>query len=121
VKALFISFPASDYAASKEFYEDVIGLAIDRESDGGPHRFTNYDLGGLSLKLFEWTEKWHGSGHSGLFIETGQLDEVIERVRSNGGKAFGVIVQSWGRRSCTVRDPFGNLFELIDANMKGDA
>lgn len=121
MKALFISFPAADYSASKKFYEDVIGLTTVRESDDGPHRFTNYDLGGLTLKIFEWTEKWYGAGHSGLFIETEKIDQVVDRVRSNCDTTFEIVVHSWGGRSCTVRDPFGNLFDLIDANMKGDA
>jgi len=110
VKALFISFPAADYEASKAFYENVIGLPVDRESDDGPHRFTNYKLGGLVRKIIEWADEWHGAGHSGLFIETEELDSVIDRVRTKGGG-----------RSCTVQDPFGNLFDLIDANMNGDA
>ena len=121
MKALFTSFPASDYATSKDFYENSIGLTIAREFNDGPHRATNYDLGGMQLKIFEWTEEWHGSGHSGLFIETNRLDEVVERIRERGGETFDIVVHAWGGRSCTVRDPFGNLFDLIDANMKGDA
>ena len=70
MKALFTSFPASAYAASKDFYENSLGLPVLRESLDGSHRFTNYDLGG---------------------------------------------------RCCTIKDPFGNLFDLIDARMKGDA
>ncbi len=121
MKALFTSFPASDFAASKDFYENSLGLQIVREFEGGPHRATNYELGGPVLKIFEWTEKWHGSGHSGLFIETDQLDEVVKRIRDRGGKTFEIVVHPWGGRCCTVQDPFGNLFDLIDANMKGDA
>ena len=121
MKALFISFPASDYAASKRFYESTLGLRVARESLHGPHRFTNYDLGGPVLKVFEWTEKWHGSGHSGLFIETDDLDAAVERIAGSDGAARDIVVHAWGGRCCTVSDPFGNLFDLIDANMKGDA
>lgn len=45
MKALFTSFPASDYPASTRFYEDTVGLPVARRFDGQPHRFTNYDLG----------------------------------------------------------------------------
>ena len=121
MKALFTSFPAADYAASKDFYENSVGLQIVREFEGGPHRATNFDLGRTVLKIFEWTEEWHGSGHSGLFIETDQLDEVVERIRTRGGKTADIIVHSWGGRCCTVQDPFGNRFDLIDANMKGES
>lgn len=121
MRALFISFPAGDYAASKAFYENGLGLAVMRESLDGPHRFTNYDLGGVVLKLFEWKEKWHGVGHSGLFIETDRMDAVIEKIRHHGGEPHDIVVHAWGGRCCTVRDPFGNLFDLIDAHQKGDA
>ena len=121
MQALFISFPAADYASSKLFYEKSVGLTPLRESTDGPHRFTNYDLGGPVLKVFEWTEPWHGSGHSGLFIETEDLDEVVSRIREQGGYARDIVVHAWGGRCATIKDPFGNLFDLIDANQKGDA
>ena len=121
MKALFISFPASEYERSKAFYEDSVGLSPLRESTAGPHRFTNYCLGGPVLKIFEWTEPWYGSGHSGLFIETEHLDTVVARIRENGGEAGDIVVHAWGGRCCTIRDPFGNLFDLIDSNIKGDA
>ncbi|MEM8844146.1 MAG: glyoxalase superfamily protein [Pseudomonadota bacterium] len=121
MKALFTSFPASDYEKSKEFYEKVIGLTIQREYEGQPHRFTNYDLGGMTLKLYEWTEKYYGSGHSGLFIETSEIDKVVDRVNDFGAKTSGIVLHEWGGRCCSVTDPFGNIFDLIDENQKGEA
>ena len=121
MKALFVSFPASDYAASTHFYESTVGLVPLRESVDGPHRFTNYDLGGPVLKIFEWTEPWHGSGHSGLFIATSDLDETVDRIRQDGGVLRDIEVHAWGGRCATVRDPFGNLFDLIDERQTGDA
>ena len=61
MKALFTSFPASDYIASKKYYEEAIGLRALREYEGTPHRFTNYDLKGTVLKVYEWTENYYGS------------------------------------------------------------
>ena len=121
MKALFISFPASDYEKSKQFYENIIGLNIQREFEGEAHRFTNYDLGGMTLKLYEWTKKYYGSGHSGLFIETNKLDEIVNRIQSNGARTSGIVNHEWGGRCCSVTDPFGNIFDLIDSNKKGDA
>lgn len=120
MNALFVSFPASDYLASKYFYEQAVGLRISREHEGEPHRFTNYDIGGLFLKLYEWTEPYYGSGHSGLFIETDTLDTTIKRVRSYGAKTTEITVHKWGGRCCSITDPFGNIFDLIDSNQKGN-
>ena len=55
MKALFTSFPSSDYPASKRFYEEAVGLRVLRDFDGGPQRFTNYDLDAMVLKIYEWT------------------------------------------------------------------
>lgn len=121
MRALFISFPASDYQQSKRFYEEAVGLTIQREFDGEPHRFTNYDLGGMLLKLYEWTEPYYGSGHSGLFIETEELDTAVQRIRDYGAKTTEIQVHGWGGRCCSVTDPFGNIFDLIDVKQKGNA
>jgi predicted enzyme related to lactoylglutathione lyase len=119
MKALFISFPAADYFASKRFYEEAVGLTIENVFEGQPHRFTNYDLGGLLLKVYEWTDPYFGSGHSGLFIETADLDTVIKRIQAYGAKTTDITVHQWGGRSCSVTDPFGNIFDLIDSHQKG--
>ncbi len=120
MKALFTSFPAADYAASKQFYEQVVGLTVLDEFVGKPHRFTNYDLGGMILKVYEWKEKYYGSGHSGLFIETDKLDSVVERIRAAGEKTTEITVHAWGGRSSSITDPFGNIFDLIDSDQKGN-
>ncbi|MGA0254101.1 MAG: VOC family protein [Bacteroidetes bacterium] len=120
MKALFISFHAKDYLASKHFYEVVLGLHVQREHAGPPHRFTNYDLGGTLLKVYEWTEPYHGSGHSGLFLATESLDHVVDRLEKAGVTHRGIRVHDWGGRSCSVFDPSGNIFDLIDAHQQGD-
>ena len=120
MKALFTSFPAADYALSKRFYEEAVGLPVLREHKGPPHRFTNYDLGGVVLKVYEWTEPWYGRGHSGLFIATADLDAALARIRDFGGKTTPAVVQTWGGRSSSVTDPFGNIFDLIDENETGN-
>lgn len=120
MRALFTSFHASDYAASKHFYEDVLGFKIAREFNGEPHRFTNYNLDGMVLKVYEWTEPYFGSGHSGLFIETKNLDNVVAAVQEFGAATTDIEVHEWGGRSCSVTDPAGNIFDLIDANQKGN-
>ncbi|HSG64858.1 MAG TPA: VOC family protein [Gammaproteobacteria bacterium] len=120
MRVLFISFPAANYASSKRFYEQAVGLVVLREHEGAPHRFTDYDVGGTVLKLYEWTKPFHGSGHSGLFIATDDLEGAVERVRRFGAKATDIDIMSWGGRCASVTDPFGNIFDLIDAQQVGD-
>ena len=53
MRALFTSFPASDYETSTRFYEQAVCLKVLREFDGRPHRFKNYDLGGMALNVYD--------------------------------------------------------------------
>lgn len=101
---LFTSSPASGYVASKRFYEAAVGLQPVREALGRPHRDANYDLRGPT-------------GHSDLFSETAELDEVVARIDAGGYRIFDT---SCGGRTCIVEDPFGNRFDLIDADRPGD-
>lgn len=48
------------------------------------------------------------------------LDEIDWRIRERGGRTFEISVPPRGGRCCTAGDPFGNRFDLIGANMKGD-
>jgi len=58
----------------------------------------------LIMKLYEWTEKYHGSGHSGLFIETNELDDVVNRVNRSGAEANDIVIHEWGGRCCSVTE-----------------
>ena len=121
MKALFTSFQASNYTESKRFYESAIGLPVIPKYEEEPHRFTNYNLDGMSLKVYEWLDPYYGSGHSGLFIETEDLDDSVERIQKFGGKVTDIEVYKWGGRCSSITDPYGIIFSLIDSNQKGDA
>ena len=72
------------------------------------------------LKVYEWTEPFHGSGHSGLFVKTHNLDSLVARLEAAGVEHRDIRVHDWGGRSCSVFDPSGNIFDLIDAGQIGN-
>ena len=51
-----------------------------------------------------------------VFIETDDLDGAVNRIRSFDGKTTNIVVHKWGGRCCSVTDPLGNNFDLIDAD-----
>jgi hypothetical protein len=75
----------------------------------------------MALKLHDWTEKYQGHIHSGLFSETDDLDGAVDRSRKFDGKTTEIVVHQWGGRCCSETDPFGNIFDPIEANQKGAA
>ena len=112
--------PASDYSASKHFYENILSLTPVSEHDGEPHRYTDYDLGSAILKVYEWLESWHAGHYTSFMLETDDLDGVLTRVEAAGYEAHPAEITRWGGRIAAVRDPFGNILNLLDGNQPGD-
>ncbi len=113
-KAGFIAFPASDFEASLVFYRDHLGLPILKEGTDAFARFAHFDCPGLGIHLYEWTQPFHRA-HTGLQLYVEDVDLLYEAllkkgVRFNGG----VREEPWGGRVVTIRDPDGNLFDLLN-------
>jgi len=114
VKLAFLSVPARDYDTSKAFYEDILGLTVIEEYDGAPHRFTDYQLGDSCLKVYEWLEPWHAGHFTSFMMSTPDLDGLLEKVAAAGYEARSPEITGWGGRIAAVKDPFGNILNLLD-------
>ena len=119
MKALFVSFLASNYDTSVGFYRNAVGLALLRESEARPHRFINFDLGGLILKVFEWIYPWHGTGLQACSLKRNPLMIAWPELGTVMGRQW-LSSTTHGPPCCTVRGPFSDLFDLIDAHQTGD-
>lgn len=116
MKLAFLSVPANDFVASKSFYEDILGLTVIEEFDGSPHRYTDYQLGTACLKVYEWLEPWHAGHFTSFMISTSDLDSVLAKVAAAGFEARPPEITGWGGRIAAIRDPFGNILNLLDEN-----
>jgi len=111
VKRIVADFAVSDPSAAKRFYKDVLGLDI------------VMDLGWIvtlgtaerqTVQVTFATEGGSGAPVPDLSIEVDDLDAVHRRVRKARIKVeYGPANEPWGVRRFFVRDPFGNLVNIL--------
>lgn len=115
-KAAFIALPASDFKASTVFYRDLLGLPVVAEGEDAFSRFVHFDCGGFGIHIYEWTKPFHRA-HTGLQLYVEDVDSLYLELKFQGVKFHGEVSdQPWGGRVVTVRDPDGNLFDLLNAD-----
>jgi len=124
-KAAFIAFPASDIEASLVFYRDLLDLPIVAEGKDAFSRFAHFDCGGFGIHLYEW-KKPFSRAHTGLQLYVADVDSLYEELISQGVAFNGCVRdEPWVGRVVTVRDPDGNLFDLLNGDyeeiLKGTA
>ena len=116
LKAAFIAFPASDFKASLVFYRDLLNLPILADGTDALSRFAHFDCGGFGIHLYEWTKPFIRA-HTGLQLYVADVDALYQELTSNGVQFNGSVRdEPWGGRVATVRDPDGNLFDLLNAD-----
>jgi catechol 2,3-dioxygenase-like lactoylglutathione lyase family enzyme len=115
-KAAFIALPASDFEASLVFYRDLLDLPVIAEGTDAFSRFAHFDCGGFGIHLYEWTKPFNRA-HTGLQLYVEDVDSLYQELTSNGVVFIGCVRdEPWGGRVVTVRDPDGNLFDLLNAD-----
>lgn len=105
------NLPAPDPAALARFYGEVFGL--DAHTDMGWIAFLSApDEGPARLQLA--SEGGSGTGLPAVSIEVDDLDEAIGRVRAAGAEpVYGPVTEPWGVRRFYLRDPAGNLLNVL--------
>ncbi|MGJ8651742.1 MAG: flotillin-like FloA family protein [Opitutaceae bacterium] len=115
-RAGFIAFPASDFEASLIFYRDHLGLRISKEGEDDFSRYTHFDCRGLGIHLYEWTKPFNRA-HTGLQLYVQDVDALYAELQEKGVTFNGAVRdEPWGGRVVTVRDPDGNLFDLLNSD-----
>ena len=115
----------SDVDACFRFYRDVLGLAVLEAPEGGPYGALkagpDVAIGIFRRDLMSAAIASEAARRSGeedrvaLILEVDDIDNVVAKVASAGS----AVVQSptdrpeWGLRTAHVRDPDGNLIELM--------
>lgn len=113
-KAGFIAFPAADFEASLIFYRDHLGLPLLKEGRDDFSRFARFDCPGLQIHVYEWTNDFNRA-HTGLQLYVQDVDALYTELKELGVQFNGSVRdEAWGGRVATVRDPDGNLFDLLN-------
>ena len=108
------NLPAPDPAALAAFYQDVFGLELD------------FDMGWIvflgtqterPLRLQIASEGGSGTDLPAISIGVDDLDEALARVRAAGVEPeYGPVVEPWGVHRFYLRDPAGNLVNVVTHN-----
>lgn len=131
-----VGFTVSDLETTVEFYRDVLGLEVlDRFEvsgqafetvtglEGASGRFAHLDAGDVRLELVEYEPagepledsdlNQRGAAHVGLTVDdlesvSAGLPDEVETLSDPQTTASGTTL-------CFIRDPEGNLVELLEA------
>lgn len=113
-KAGFIAFPAADFEASVIFYRDLLELPVLTEGVDNFSKFMHFDCGNFGIHVYEWKKEFNRA-HTGLQLYVEDVDALYAELKSSGVKFNGEVRdEPWGGRVVTVRDPDGNLFDLLN-------
>jgi catechol 2,3-dioxygenase-like lactoylglutathione lyase family enzyme len=106
-----LSLPVSDQDRARDFYVDVLGFELLRDTEMQPGmRWVQVAPpgGGTTITLVTWFDSMPAGSYRGLVLETDDVDADVERLRGLGlDFPDGIQEQPWGR-FVTLADPDGN-------------
>lgn len=111
VKRIVANLAAPDPQAVAAFYQDIFGL--DLLMDHGWIKTWGTD-GQMPIQLSAASEGGSGTPVPQLSIEVDDLEAALARVRKAGvAIEYGPADEPWGLRRFYVRDPLGNLINVL--------
>jgi predicted enzyme related to lactoylglutathione lyase len=103
-----------DLQRSREFYRDVLGLAIYREFGEGPQRGTVFFLGGGLLELSGQAQQPAGDAIA-LWLQVRDVDATHEELAGRGVEVLREPrTEPWGLREMWVADPDGVRIAVVE-------
>lgn len=114
VTRIIPNLPAEDPAALAGFYARVFGLEVE------------FDMGWICFlsgaeerpaRLQVASEGGSGTALPAISIGVDDLDAALARLRAEGaGPVYGPVEEPWGVRRFYLRDPAGNLVNVVKHN-----
>ncbi|MCS4279902.1 VOC family protein [Stenotrophomonas rhizophila] len=112
VKRIIANIAASYPAAADSFYRDILGLEL--VMDHGWIR-TYAGSADMNVQVSVAAEGGSGTEVPDLSIEVDDVDEALRRVQAaNLPIAYGPANEPWGVRRFHVRDPLGQLVNILE-------
>lgn len=104
-----VTLPLTDYVASAAFYR-LLGL---HQIVASAPRYARFEAaGGATLSIERADEV---GGRPVIYLECGDLEGMVARLRDAGIMVSGPVAESWGWREARLADPAGNALCLYQA------
>jgi catechol 2,3-dioxygenase-like lactoylglutathione lyase family enzyme len=111
VKRIVADIKVSDPSAARQFYGDLLGLDVLMDM-GWIVTYGSAKKANVQISFM--TEGGSGAPVPALSVEVDDLDAVLARVKSATLRIeYGPVREPWGVRRFFVRDPFGNLVNVL--------
>lgn len=111
VKRIVTNIEASDMAAARTFYGDVLGMTV--AMDHG-WIVTFATSAPTTPQISIASQGGSGTPVPDISIEVDDLDDVHQRATERGfAIEYGPVDEPWGVRRFYVRDPFGRLLNIL--------
>ena len=117
----FVGIPVTELRRAREFYEEVLGLAVSDEMMGG--KWIEYTVGDNTLAIANVGDEWKPSDQgTGTALEVENFDEAIKRLKNQGVPFAAEPFETPCCHMAVVQDPDGNkliIHKLKSENEKG--
>jgi catechol 2,3-dioxygenase-like lactoylglutathione lyase family enzyme len=111
VKRIVANRAVTDPAAAKSFYQDILGLDVLMDMGWIA---THGSSQAMSIQISFMTEGGSGAPVPDLSIEVDDLESALARVKkAKLPIEYGPAHEPWGVHRFFVRDPFGNLVNIL--------
>lgn len=111
VNRIVANVAASDVAAAKSFYRDILGLEVLMDF-GWVATYGSSET--MQVQISFASEGGSGTPVPDLSIEVDDLDAALERMKkAKVAIEYGPADEPWGVRRFYVRDPFGKLVNIL--------
>ena len=106
----FVFHPFTDLAATRKFYEELLGLKIGLQIEFAPGQWwIEYDVAGQALSV---SNAMPCKPSSALALEVADLDAARAAVQAAGAAVASDVLEFPPCRMFIVRDPAGNEITL---------
>jgi predicted enzyme related to lactoylglutathione lyase len=117
----FVGIPVTDMNRAREFYEDVLGLAVSDEMMGG--KWIEYKVGDHALAIANVGEQWMPSDQgTSAALEVENFEQTISELRRRGVRFAAEPFETPCCHMAVVQDPDGNkliIHKLKSEDQKG--
>jgi catechol 2,3-dioxygenase-like lactoylglutathione lyase family enzyme len=111
VKRIVANIAVEDPAAAKRFYQDILGLDVLMDMGW---MVTYGSSEAMTVQVSFMTEGGAGAPVPALSIEVDDVDATLARVeKAKLPIEYGPVHEPWGVHRFFVRDPFGNLVNVL--------